>query len=158
MYVCKYKDKMSKKNKTISIEEGVFNLLSSEENASGLIERLLKTHFDLKILEEHRPPTKEELTEKEKQLQEKAKELNLEIEKLQDKKVEALDQEELNKKLSKIGITNPFLIDRLKKSKDKPSIMTAKHLRDEYDLKEALVVWEGWKLLHPEYEEEEDED
>jgi molecular chaperone GrpE (heat shock protein) len=48
-------------NKTISISDFLFEKLKEESNASGLIERLLRKHYELKPLKEEKEEKEEEL-------------------------------------------------------------------------------------------------
>lgn len=131
-----------KKNKTISLDEDIIKKLSTEDNASGLIEELLTKHYDLAVLNAHKP----DLTA----LQAKAEELHLQLEEIDKKKEEALTWDEKRKMLDKLGVVNQFLIDRLKNIKDKEgtSWITWKHLKDEYKIPEVLSLLKAWDILH----------
>lgn len=134
-----------KKTRTFSIPVDLDNKLKTVENASALISKLLEEYFDMKILEAKPEDSTEDL-------EAKAKELNLQLEQIEKKKEVVLSKDEVNDRLAKIGITNSFLIDRLRNSPKMPDIFTIRHLKEEYHINEALVIMEAWRLLHPESE------
>lgn len=137
--------------RTIYIDEEINGKLKIEDNASGLIEELLRQHYDLKVLEEH-APSPEQISEQEIELQKKAEDLNLQVEELKKKKEEAVDYGEIKKKLDKLGVTNAFLIDRLKKQKNYPSVDSVKQIKEDYHIKLGDQIWKAWRILHPEAE------
>jgi len=139
---------MSKVMRTVSIESEVNERLKIENNASGLVEGLLKQYFDLKILKESQINVKE--------LDAKAKELNLKLEEIEIKKKEALSEDEIKARLNKIGITNLFLIERLKKMENKENFLAIKSLKEQYRIKEILSLYEAWNILHGEVIKNED--
>lgn len=132
---------MVKVQRLITLKYELNEKLKLEDNASALIEELLRKHYDFQVFEKHQvTPT---------ELDEKAKELNLQLEELDEKKREIVSSEQVYAKLKKLGITNKFLIDRLKNIKGRDaSIRPFKQLKDDYNIKEILALYNAWDILH----------
>ena len=135
---------MVKVPRNINLEQDINTKLSTVDNASFLIETLLRTHFDLSILEAKPSDTPEELEQKETVLQGKIDELNTQ-------KKDLVMNEEIKEKLRKIGIDNQFLIDKIKRYKQPPNIFGVKHLCEEYHLK-TEQIFDSFKILRPEWQ------
>lgn len=133
-----------KVQRLITVDSELNQKLKTEDNASGLIESLLRQHYDLVVLKHHIPDIGE--------LDKKAEELNLKLEELQQRKREALTFDEKIRKLDKLGITNKFLIERLKNLKNKDSMNAFKQFKEDYNIPEILSLFKAWDIIHNESE------
>lgn len=132
---------MSKVMRTVTIEYELNEKLKQEQNASALVEQLLEQHFKTSFLRDPEVSTKE--------LDQKAEELNLELEKINQRKIEYLSVDEVTRKLKDLGIVNRFLVDRLRNMDRYPSVFVIRELKEQYGV-DSMSLWYAWRLLHPE--------
>lgn len=145
---------MTKVNRTVCLESETNERLSRVENASLLIERLLRNHFSLEIL---KVPTENTVSDQEKKLEVEIKQIDEKKKLIEQSKGIVHSQSSLKQQLADIGVVNEKLIQLLKNSKVEPSIYTVKELKVTYSIEQAETIWQAWHILHKKEEKKEKE-
>jgi len=120
--------------RTMSIDSELNKKLKTESNATALIEYLLTEHYKGNM----------------GKLNDKASELNLQLEAVEGAKEKIATEDDKMRKLKEIGIIDSNLINILRNRKESPGVESVRRMKINYNIQEATTIWKAWRILHDE--------